>query len=358
MPKPHFLLLTTVVLAVFLIGPPLAAQQIVITEIDPEEGSTGETKSQPVPTVENPSSQIPAGLFDQDPMVRLLAVQKGEKERTLQAENKLASMVQSDPFPEVRRAACQTLATLGAMAQMGVLKTVAANDSSSVVRSAAANAVTSLESRPKYTTKSALLAASEPGAGDGGQGTPGDGKDKYKKPELTMDDEGLHTRHFGFGLGTMGGYGVAALDARFRIATPSQYLPWIGIEVGGGWTPPDIYAVIAGPVGDVTNDDNKWKIISGAAAVLFYLHRLHYIPLRGGVDMGQGPYAMLGYGFEQLNPEGFFSWGVEVGILIHPVIEDWRDNLVDCDNGDGSCNDVDLWPVIPYVRFVLHFYLV
>jgi hypothetical protein len=60
---------------------------------------------------------------------------------------------------------------------------------------------------------------------------------------------------------------------------------------------------------------------------------------------------MFGYGFEHLNEEGFFSWGIEIGMLIQPVIEDNIDNLVE----NPQIND--LWPVIPYVRFVLHFYL-
>jgi hypothetical protein len=67
-------------------------------------------------------------------------------------------------------------------------------------------------------------------------------------------------------------------------------------------------------------------------------------------------YGILGYGFEFLNQEGFFSWGVEAGITYQPMIHKRIDNLVDCSEGD-SCSKSELWPVIPFVRFSLHFYL-
>ncbi len=356
MHKAFPVLAVSAVFAVLLASRTLVAQQIVITEVEEDPP----TQAQPKTTPPRPPGQagIPAGLFDQDPMVRLLAVEKVEKGKMLLAVNKLASMIVSDPFTEVRQAACRALATLGATSQIGALKGVAANDSSAVVRAAAAEAVRKLESRPQYgtMTRSELLTPSP-----GRQVVPpgeGDELDNYRKPELATGEGDLITRKFALGLGTMGGYGLAAIDARFRIHTGAEGLPYVGIELGGGWSPPAVYPVISGPIGDISNEDNKWKIISGGAAVLLYLHRLHYIAARGGIDIGQGPYAILGYGFEQLNVEGFFSWGVEVGILYHPVIVDWVDNLVDCNDPDSNCTSDELWPVIPYVRFSLHFYLI
>ena len=107
----------------------------------------------------------------------------------------------------------------------------------------------------------------------------------------------------------------------------------------------------------VTDDDARWKLISGGLAVLFYLHRNHYIPLRAGFDPGQGFYGQIGYGFEMLNKEGFFSWGLELGLLIHPGAVDWAREIVDPeDYSDGA--DPKIWPVAPFARFVLHFYLI
>ena len=96
-----------------------------------------------------------------------------------------------------------------------------------------------------------------------------------------------------------------------------------------------------------------WDVISGGGGILLFFHRNHYMPIRAGFDIGQGPYMLLGYGFEILNQEGFFGWGGELGILYHPVMEDWIGKLV-----DGPAQNTEFWPVVPFARFVLHFYAV
>lgn len=180
---------------------------------------------------------------------------------------------------------------------------------------------------------------------------------RYKKPVLMPTEEQPSTRNFGIGIGSMGGYGIAAINLRGKIPTGTDGLPWVGLELGGGWTPPGGYQLTAGPVGSVNDEKNKWRIVSGAAAVLLHFHRMHYLPVRAGFDIGRSVYFLLGYGFEHLNLEGFFSWGVEVGILYQPFLKQNIGNLVQC-RADIECASKEMWPVIPYVRFSLHFYVV
>ena len=267
-------------------------------------------------------------------MVRLVAVQEVEREKIKAAESKLATLVQEDAFDAVREAACKALEAIEATEQIDLLAEVSEKDAHEDVRAAARAAVKALRLRITEATYR--------------------GDSKYRKPTLSLDKDEPKTRRLAIGLGTMGGFGFISADLRGRIPTGAEYLPYVGIELGGGWTPPALYVVTAGPTGDINNEDYKWKIISGAVSVLFYFHRMHYAAVRGGFDVGRGPYAILAYGFEYLNQEGFFSWGVEAGILIQPGIENFIDNLVTCDD-DNDCEE-ELWPVIPCVRFSLHFY--
>jgi hypothetical protein len=300
---------------------------------------------------------LPDGLFEQDHVARLTAVEQVAKEGITRAEAKLASMVQTDPFADVRRAACEALAAINATSRIELLRSSAANDPNADVRAAAARAARKLTGEPEPAVEPAFPSPSEAAAA----GIPAaPSEDGYKRPELKQDEETKEeTRLFAVGLGTMGGYGIAALDLRFRIATGNGTLPWVGLELGGGWSPPNfLYWVVSGMMEDVTTD--KWLLISGAGGALLYFHRLHYVPVRVGFDPGQGPYFMLGYGFEGLNDEGFFSWGVEAGLLVHPWTLDYMKKVTDCeDESDASyCKDNQAWPVIPFIRFSLHFYLV
>ncbi|MDJ0765385.1 MAG: HEAT repeat domain-containing protein [Myxococcota bacterium] len=297
---------------------------------------------------------LPAELSSQDPMARKRAVEQVGEKKLIMAKGKIALMAKSDPHPDVRRAACQALVSMGAYSQINLLHKISATDPNEAVRAAAFEAARALSAE----------------AGDGtypvrptGVGTPtpdpaptetvsASETEKYKKPELAQEDPALFTRHIAVGFGAMGGYGIAAINLRGRVPTNTKYLPSIGIELGGGWTPSKGYQLIAGPTGGDTFDkDNKWRVISIAGGLLVYLHRMHYIPLRAGWDVGRGLYTLFGYGFEHLNEEGFFSWGVEAGILYQPVIEKNIENLV------LDADTQDLWPVIPFVRFSLHFYL-
>jgi hypothetical protein len=287
---------------------------------------------------------ILAGLSDDDPLVRIATIETVAREKSTAAISKLAALLQSDPYSDVRVAACEALGQLQATSQLELLATVAAGDANAAVRSAASRAIDVIrdqDAQKKDADKSAPLLVRE----------------SYRMPELIDDEPAPQARTFGFGIGGMGAYGLAALDIRFRIATGGELLPYVGIEFGGGWTPPGAYQLIAGRIDDVTDPSNKWKIVHGGAAVLLYLHRDHYVPLRGAFDIGQGPNGSVGYGYEQLNVEGFFSWGFEVGMLFHPVMSKWIGNLVDCDAEAAKCSRNDLWPVVPYVRFTLHFYL-
>jgi hypothetical protein len=302
---------------------------------------------------EEPVRRLPPALFDQDPQVRVAAVRLVSEGRDLAAAGKLASMARGDPFPEVRTAACEGLAALDAKDQLELLDYLALNDANADVRSSAGLAARALRGLPVEEAAGPFLPAAPGGEVDPAAGAPRDDED-HRRPTLEVKEVELRTRHFAFGLGTMGGYGIAALDLRGRIPTGAGGLPWIGIEVGGGWTPPTGYPIVSGLANDqITDDAIRWRLISGAAAVLLFFHRNHYVPIRGGFDVGQGPYFMLGYGFEVLNEEGFFGWGGEVGILYHPVMGDWVGRIVDERAADSA-----FWPVVPYARFVLHFYIV
>ncbi|MCP4606230.1 MAG: HEAT repeat domain-containing protein [Proteobacteria bacterium] len=289
--------------------------------------------------------QLPAGLSDPDPLVRQKTIENAGRTKFTMTEGKIAAMAQTDLIVNVRKAACLALADMGAVSRIGLLKNIAENDPDPGVRAAASEARQSLlgksgstDQKPDKTSEDVEKEY-----------------DKYRQPSLSLDEKEPTTRYLAIGFGSMGGYGIAAMDVRGRIPTKAAGLPWIGIELGGGWTPPGGYQLTAGPVGDVNHDKNKWRIISAAGSVLFYFYRMHYIPLRVGWDIGRGVYTMLGYGFEYLNVEGFFSWGVEAGILYQPVIKKKIDKLVVCDE-DNSCTRTEFWPVIPYVRFSLHFY--
>jgi hypothetical protein len=240
-----------------------------------------------------------------------------------------------------------------------LLKEVATQDANAAVRRAAAVSVKQMSGESVEDGRP-LVPVDESAA----EGESVDGEDESQEkglvageqPVLEFRDPEPVTKSLAIGIGSMGGFGIAALNVRGRIATKAKGLPWIGIEVGGGWTPPDGFQVTAGPVEKV-DGEYEWAIVSGAASVLFYLHRMHYIPLRGGFDIGRGPFGVVGYGFEHLNEEGFFSWGVEVGLLIQPVIEDWIDKIVDC-GGATKCISDEPWKLVPSVRFSLHFYLI
>jgi len=296
---------------------------------------------------------LPEGLFSDQPPARVAAIAEVESGRNEGAVDKLASMVRSDAVAEVREAACRALGTLKAAAHLELLRWVATGDANDAVRAAAEKAIRQIRGEPEPEEGKPFLA---PGEVAPAPGEPID--DSHKAPELVKPkEEEVQTLHFAFGFGSMGGYGLAAIDARGRIPTPAKYLPWIGIELGGGWTPPQVYVVVSGLMDPVTEDDQRWKLISGGAAILFYLHRNHYIPLRAGFDMGQGPYGQIGYGFEMLNKEGFFSWGLEIGLHVHFASESFAREIVDVeDYSDG--NKPMIWPVAPFARFVLHFYLI
>jgi hypothetical protein len=294
---------------------------------------------------------LPEGLFAAEPAARIAAVGEVEAKAIAAAVDKLAAMARTDTVAEVREAACRALGALEATAHADLLQFLEANDPNDAVRAAAAKALRQLRKEPEPLAGPFLPdapAADAPAATD----------DAYKAPEIVKPkEEEIQTLHFAFGFGSMGGYGLAAIDARGRIPVPAKYLPWIGIELGGGWTPPQVYVLVSGLIDPVTEDAKRWKLISGGAAILFYLHRNHYIPLRGGFDMGQGPYGQLGYGFEMLNDEGFFSWGLELGLLIHPAAVTFARKIVDPgDRSDGA--DPKIWVVAPFARFVLHFYLI
>jgi hypothetical protein len=272
------------------------------------------------------AEDLPPGLSDTDPMVRLLAVQEAERTALKAAIPKLATMAKEDTFDAVREAACKALESLGATDRIELLSEIAANDSNANVRAAAAEAVKGLGGM--------LLEEKD-----------------YKKPSIEPFKPEKETRHFAAGIGTMGGYGMISLDLRGRIATGWSALPWIGIEVGGGWTPPGAYLVTAGPLENTDNDDHRMLIFSAAGAVLLYPARIHYAALRGGFDIGRGGYGVIAYGLEMLDDKGFFSWGVEGGILIQPGINNWIGKIC-----SGNQCDQDLWPVIPCVRLSVQFY--
>jgi HEAT repeat protein len=302
---------------------------------------------------------LPGGLFQDDPMVRFLAVQQVASRRDVRAEAKLVDLVKNDPHAQVREAACRALATIGAVKQIDMLTTVALTDANAGVRTAATEAVRMLKGEGAAISDGAVL----PGVFE--KDSPSDVEpenssvfydEKHGQPSLEYARHEPVTRLLAVGLGTMGGYGIASLTIRGRIPTGVSGLPWIGLEAGGGWTPPGGFQITAGPVDDMS-EENRWKIVATAGAVLFYLHREHYIAGRGGYEVGRGGFAVLGYGFEHLNEEGFFSWGIELGVLLQPVIEDRIDVLVDC-NDSAKCSDQELWPLIPFGRFSMHFYLI
>jgi len=292
---------------------------------------------------------LPEGLFSPEPTARTAAIGEVEAAGNANAIDKLASMARSDAVAEVREAACRALGTLKATAHADLLQFVSLNDANDAVRAAADKALRRVrgekEPEPKPFLPPEPAATAPPGAAD----------DTYKAPEIVKPkEEEIQTLHFAFGFGSMGGYGLAAINVRGRIPVPAKYLPWIGLELGGGWTPPQVYVMISGLMDPVTDDDARWKLISGGAAILFYLHRNHYVPLRAGFDPGQGPYGQIGYGFEMLNNEGFFSWGLEIGLHVHFASESFAKEIVKPEHRA----DPEIWPVAPFVRFVLHFYLI
>ena len=305
-----------------------------------------------LPELGTADTSLPDGLFSRDPMVRQIAAEDAGEKKLVEAEHRLAELAQKDSYANVREAACEALSDIWATGRIPLLKDIAQTDPNAAVRDAATRSIAILEGRP-----------STPPSTDGPMdGFPADTaspqRDAYKKPELIIQvaQSTERQKNFGIGIGSMGGFGIAALSLRGTIPTGSSVLPWVGIELGGGWTPPAFYQLMVGPIGEITHKDNKWWIFSGAASVLLYFHRMHYIPLRAGFDPGRGVYGILGYGFEYLNEEGFFSWGVEAGITYQPMIHKRIDNLVDCSSGD-QCSKSELWPIIPFIRFSLHFYL-
>lgn len=300
-------------------------------------------------SAQEPVKRLPPALFDEDPVVRVEAIGMVEEEKEVAAVGKLASMARDDPFAEVREAACRALGALGALDQLALLDFLAVNDANAAVRTEALKASKILRGVPIEDDTAPIVRVEEATADPV---EPVEDED-HKKPQLREKTEEVFTRHFAIGLGTMGGYGIAALNLRGRIPTGSSGLPWVGLEIGGGWSPPSGYAVISGLRDPVTDDAIRWRIISGGGGVLLFFHRSHYMPIRAGFDIGQGPYVLLGYGFEVLNEEGFFGWGGELGILYHPVMKDWVGKLV-----DGDPDNTEFWPVVPFARFVLHFYLV
>lgn len=294
--------------------------------------------------------RLPDGLFDSDPAIRVTAIAQVEVEKIESAKGKLASMARADSSAEVREAACRALGTLHAQDNLDLLDHLGKYDANAGVRSQAKMAARMIRGEPEPAENKPILGTALE-VEDTAKEEESD--NEYKKPTIMDDEIELQTRHFALGFGTMGGYGIAALDVRGRIPTGAPGLPWIGLEGGVGWTPPTGFPIISGYTDDMTDSDTRWKIISPGGAVLLYLHRNHYIPLRAGWNVGQGPFFMLGYGFEILNEEGFFSWGGELGILYHPIVEDWIGNVAKKGN-----ENPDVWPVVPFVRLVLHFYLV
>ncbi|MFO8074164.1 MAG: HEAT repeat domain-containing protein [Polyangia bacterium] len=314
--------------------------------------------------VESPASsdgprRLPSGLFAADRVERLEAVREVREQGMVKALGKLASMARNDPYADVREAACEALGELGGEEQLELLVYLSVHDANAEVRDAADRAARRIRGEPEPEPDEPIFPAGEEESAEGEAAGRGEEEQEgYPAPQVLSDEPQPVTRHFAFGLGTMGGYGIAALNVRGRIATGNSGLPWVGLEIGGGWTPPGGYQLIAGTVNEnITDDEIRWQLISGGAAVLLYLHRWHYLPIRGGFDIGQGPYAMLGYGFEHLNLEGFFSWGVEVGLLYHPVAGQYVERVTDCEQ-NNSCGDAAPWPVIPFIRFSLQFYLV
>ncbi len=301
------------------------------------------------------AAPLPSGLFDLDPAARILAIEEVAKDGNVAAVGKLAGLLHSDPHSGVREAACRALGALKAKSQLELLESVSLGDPNAEVRAAAGQAIAAIRGQGRGSGDG--TEADEGGTRESAE--PEQVREKYRMPEL-LDPvpEPEEAKTFAVGVGSMGTYGVASIDFRFRIDTGGQILPWIGLEIGGGWTPPGGYQLIAGRIDDITDGENQWKIIHGGGGVLLYLHRDHYIPLRGAFDLGQGPYGSVGYGYEQLNFEGFFSWGFEVGMLFHPGMSRFIDNLVDCEAQGAKCSSDELWPVVPYVRFSLHFYLV
>jgi hypothetical protein len=285
---------------------------------------------------QQPSSSIPEGLFSPNAIVRLEAVKTVERDKLLKALPKLSTMAQKDKSPDVRKEACRILGILGDTSHVKVLKYISVNDLDQSVAKEAQLAIEKITGI-KQTEKESVTA------------------DNYKEPQLMKNISDPQNRLFAVAIGTMGGYGLAAFNIRFKIDTKAQAMPFVGIELGGGWTPPVMYPVISGYTKPVVDDDSiRWKLWSGAAAVLFYLHRNHYIPLRGGFDIGQGPYGQIGYGYEHHNMEGIFSWGIQVGIHAHSMGTKWAKKVLSKEDAAA----IKMWPVVPYVRFVLHFYLV
>jgi hypothetical protein len=313
-----------------------------------------EPVSDPVPAAAPAEEgRLPDGLFDKDRAVRVTAIEQVEREGNRRAVGKLADLARYDAFADVRAAACRALGTLEAKEQLELLVYLAAYDANADVRAAAARSVRRIEGQPEPEPERPIFAPETDAAS--AKAEDGDEGGAFPMPSILQAEAEPVTRHFALGFGSMGGFGIAAFDVRGRIATGSDGLPWVGFEIGGGWTPPTGYQIVSGLTEEITDDDIRWKLISGAAGLLLYFHRWHYVPIRGGFDPGQGPYAVLGYGFEHLNDEGFFSWGIEVGLLYHPVVKDWIGNVTDC---DGDACEEAVWPVIPYIRFSLHFYLV
>ncbi len=269
---------------------------------------------------------LPPGLSDMDPMVRLLAVQEVEKTGLVSAVPRIAEMAKEDTFDAVREAACKALQTLKATGRIELLSEIAANDSNANVRAAAAEAVKGL---------GGLLLED----------------DNQEKSAVRVFRPKRDVRHLAIGLGSMGGFGIVALDLRGRIPTGISILPWIGIEIGGGWTPPSLYVVTAGPVDNTSNDDHRLQLFNAIGGVLLYPAKMHYAAVRGGFDIARGGYGVLAYGLEVLTRNGLFSWGVEAGILIQPAIKKYIDNLC-----EGEVCDEELWPVIPCVRFSVQLY--
>ncbi len=307
------------------------------------------TVSFPAHAADPTSGRLPDGLFDSDPAIRVTAIAQVEAEKLASAKGKLASMARDDSSSEVREAACRALGTLQTQDQLDLLDHLGKYDANAGVRAQAQKAARMIRGEPEPTQDKPILGTALEGEDTGNEVESDDG---FKKPTIMNDEIELKTRHIALGFGTMGGYGIAALDVRGRIPTGAPGLPWVGLEAGVGWTPPTGFPIISGYTDDMTDSDTRWKIISPGGAVLLYLHRNHYIPLRSGWNVGQGPFFMLGYGFELLNEEGFFSWGGELGILYHPVVEDWIDNVA-----KKGTENPNVWPVVPFVRLVLHFYL-
>jgi len=293
---------------------------------------------------------LPEALFAAEPAARVAGISEVERAGLTQAADKLASLAEYDAYPEVRVAACRALATLGLVDRVPLLEELARRDANAEVRAAAARAARQLSGAPAEEPRP-FLPESQVSAGIAPEAGAETGDERYRGPRVKAAEPEPVTKHFAIGIGTMGGYGIAALDLRLR------FPPWIGVELGGGWSPPGGFMLISGMQTSVT--ERRWTLISGAAALLIYPARIHYIPVRFGFDPGQGPYGLLGYGFEGLNDEGFFSWGAEVGVLVHPFANEWMKNVTDCEERD-ACNSSEegAWVVIPFVRFSLHFYLV